>query len=291
MKKRFLSILIILSIALFFSNCGSDDSTSSASDAATNGKVTVELTGAAAHNGKQFQFATFASGDSLDNLDGDPTGSGGTAIAEGIASGVISTDDEAKEEISFESGTTISVVGIIDIDDSQGEPTEGDFIVLEANVEIDGDTTVTFDFADMTVVPGGGGDDATCSDGVKNQDETAIDCGGATCDACVVPETCSDNTQNQDETGVDCGGLTSGCGVCTLDAAYSGLEINEVSSSTLDGSDDYVEIVNNSSATIDIAGSTFTDNSSGIDYDIFRLYSVKYHFRDMSGMSIIMSLL
>ena len=45
----------------------------------------------------------------------------------------------------------------------------------------------------------------TCSDGILNQDETDIDCGGATCPAC---ETCSDGLLNQDETDVDCGGVT-----------------------------------------------------------------------------------
>ena len=74
----------------------------------------------------------------------------------------------------------------------------------------------------------------TCSDGYLNQDETDVDCGGATCAACsdgnmcVVasdcvsgvcsggicqPATCSDTVQNQDETDVDCGGTT--CAACS----------------------------------------------------------------------------
>ena len=47
-----------------------------------------------------------------------------------------------------------------------------------------------------------------CSDEIKNQDETGIDCGGS-CNAC---PTCEDEIQNQDETGIDCGGV---CGACT----------------------------------------------------------------------------
>jgi len=59
---------------------------------------------------------------------------------------------------------------------------------------------------------------ATCSDGVQNQDESAIDCGGAVCGACVA--TCSDGVQNQDETGVDCGGAScTACGVNTAPLA------------------------------------------------------------------------
>ena len=57
-----------------------------------------------------------------------------------------------------------------------------------------------------------------CFDGIQNQDETGIDCGGV-CElnfglACYVPppETCSDGIMNQDETGIDFGGV---CGTGT----------------------------------------------------------------------------
>jgi len=54
-----------------------------------------------------------------------------------------------------------------------------------------------------------------CSDGIQNQDETGIDCGGI-CPACTQDNstseaTCSDGLQNQDETGVDCGGVCPAC--------------------------------------------------------------------------------
>lgn len=54
------------------------------------------------------------------------------------------------------------------------------------------------------------GTEETCIDGVQNQDETAIDCGGV-CQACI---SCSDGVQNGDETGVDCGG--SCANVCSI---------------------------------------------------------------------------
>lgn len=53
----------------------------------------------------------------------------------------------------------------------------------------------------------GGGGGGTCSDGIQNQGETGIDCGGP-CPAC---PTCSDGIQNQGETGVDCGGPCPAC--------------------------------------------------------------------------------
>lgn len=49
----------------------------------------------------------------------------------------------------------------------------------------------------------------TCTDGIQNGDETGIDCGGSSCEAC---PTCDDGIQNGDETGVDCGGAT--CEAC-----------------------------------------------------------------------------
>lgn len=51
---------------------------------------------------------------------------------------------------------------------------------------------------------------ATCTDGIKNGNETGIDCGGA-CKACEATPTCTDGVQNGDETGVDCGGSCKAC--------------------------------------------------------------------------------
>ena len=53
----------------------------------------------------------------------------------------------------------------------------------------------------------GGGSGPSCSDGIQNQGETGVDCGGP-CSPC---PTCNDGIQNQGETGVDCGGP---CGAC-----------------------------------------------------------------------------
>jgi hypothetical protein len=51
----------------------------------------------------------------------------------------------------------------------------------------------------------------SCTDGIQNQNEKAVDCGGP-CNAC---PTCVDGIQNQDEIGVDCGGPCPACGTCT----------------------------------------------------------------------------
>lgn len=49
---------------------------------------------------------------------------------------------------------------------------------------------------------------ATCSDGLQNQGEGGVDCGGPCANAC---PTCSDGVQNQGETGIDCGGPCAAC--------------------------------------------------------------------------------
>jgi len=76
----------------------------------------------------------------------------------------------------------------------------------------------------------------TCSDGTKNQDETDVDCGGATCDpcgvdkacgknedcasklcqggTCVAAPSCNDGVKNASETDVDCGG--GQCPACPI---------------------------------------------------------------------------
>jgi hypothetical protein len=102
---------------------------------------------------------------------------------------------------------------------------------------VTGATNIYLEVTGTGVVPVGGacqaqaaqgGPPATCADGITNQDETDVDCGGSTCSVCqsgeaclvgtdcaggvctanVCTATCSDNQQNQDETDVDCGGST-----------------------------------------------------------------------------------
>jgi alpha-tubulin suppressor-like RCC1 family protein len=59
----------------------------------------------------------------------------------------------------------------------------------------------------------GPGQEATCTDGVKNGTETDVDCGGS-CPACAVgpgqEATCTDGVKNGTETDVDCGGSCGG---------------------------------------------------------------------------------
>lgn len=54
----------------------------------------------------------------------------------------------------------------------------------------------------------------TCNDGIQNQGEGGIDCGGPCPIAC--PPTCHDRIQNQGEEGIDCGGPCSACVVAPV---------------------------------------------------------------------------
>jgi hypothetical protein len=119
-----------------------------------------------------------------------------------------------------------------------------------------GGASSTGDVASSTASSSGTGVPApTCTDGVKNGDETGTDCGGATCPKCAIctgcagpndcesgcctqgictqhndgcaPEpTCSDGCQDGNETDVDCGGMecNSPCDIgkgCKLDTDCS----------------------------------------------------------------------
>src|SRR3954471_16714335 len=46
-----------------------------------------------------------------------------------------------------------------------------------------------------------------CSDGIKNQREEAVDCGGP----CMPCASCDDGQTNATETGIDCGGVCQSC--------------------------------------------------------------------------------
>jgi uncharacterized membrane protein YgcG len=55
----------------------------------------------------------------------------------------------------------------------------------------------------------------SCFNGIMDQNETDIDCGGP-CAPCI---SCSDGIQNQGETGIDCGGPCAACSTTTTQAS------------------------------------------------------------------------
>lgn len=61
----------------------------------------------------------------------------------------------------------------------------------------------------------------TCFDGIQNQDETGVDCGGV-CPACPVSPTCFDGIRNQGEEGVDCGGPCEPCVI--IETCFDGIK-------------------------------------------------------------------
>lgn len=101
----------------------------------------------------------------------------------------------------------------------------------------------------------------TCFDGIQNQDETGIDCGGV-CEfnfgfVCPPTETCFDGIMNQDETGVDFGGV---CG--TGDPVTPPPDPNTFVDDNTDGIDDITGLTNTGSVPIAVPG---TSDSSTYD--------------------------
>eukprot|EP00494_Astrolonche_serrata_P030651 UN30919 len=91
----------------------------------------------------------------------------------------------------------------------------------------------------------------TCDDGIQNQDEEGVDCGGV-CPAC---ETCTDGVQNQDEEGVDCGGV---CPVCAEWKTVDGADIeNHTKCVRIAGSTGDVKVSDDGSASLGFNGFPF----------------------------------
>ncbi|MBU4266647.1 MAG: hypothetical protein L6243_05295, partial [Candidatus Altiarchaeales archaeon] len=83
---------------------------------------------------------------------------------------------------------------------------------------------------------GGGGGGAvsggivpTCYDGIKNQGEEGVDCGGP-CNPCM---SCSDGRQNQGETGIDCGGPCSPCLTTTTEPTTTVIVTTTIPTTTM----------------------------------------------------------
>jgi len=134
----------------------------------------------------------------------------------------------------------------------------------------------------------GGGSGPSCSDGIQNQGETGIDCGGP-CPAC---PTCGDGIQNQGETGIDCGGPCPACpppppgGEVLLLGSY----FETGWSSWIDGGSDATRINNSSSAWEGVYSIRLTDNSgsqSAMTSPIFNLsdatgLEIEFYFKAVS---------
>jgi hypothetical protein len=128
--------------------------------------------------------------------------------------------------------------------------------VYDANIE--GDNVEMYEFIeDVPLLP-------TCFDGIQNQDETGIDCGGV-CEmnfgfVCPPVETCADDIMNQDETGIDYGGV---CGTDDPVAAPA----QNFTDTNQDGVDDLSGLDATGSFTVaspgDADGSTYDSSLPG----------------------------
>lgn len=147
--------------------------------------------------------------------------SGGTTVASGGTYG------------SQPDGSTVTITNCLadgcydfTINDSYGDGICCSYGNGSYNVTVNGSSVASggaFASSETTNFCIGGGPVETCDDGIQNNGETGIDCGGPNCAACPPVETCDDGIQNNGETGVDCGGPncapcnTGGCTDVNID--------------------------------------------------------------------------
>ncbi len=113
---------------------------------------------------------------------------------------------DAGEQVGQGSGTT-SVNVTFTVPANNTTMTTRIRISMQYNAYAPVSGTFTYgEVEDYTLVINGTGG-ATCTDGIQNQGETGVDCGGP----CVPCPTCNDRIQNQGETGIDCGGPCTPC--------------------------------------------------------------------------------
>ncbi len=114
----------------------------------------------------------------------------------------------------------------------------------------------------------------TCTDGIQNQGETGVDCGGPCANACA---TCTDGIQNQGETDVDCGGPCDACPSFTALIAGSGFSATTyfVDSTSVSGTTGYrIYGTTTSSGAIDIYINAVNASHTiavGTEYDLAAL--------------------
>jgi len=95
----------------------------------------------------------------------------------------------------------------------------------------------------------------SCFDGLRNQNETGVDCGGP-CKPCV---SCSDGIQNQGEDGIDCGGPCEPCETKTTTTTSS----TTTSTSTTTTTKEKVTTTTRATTTTRLKETTTTTQSTG----------------------------
>ena len=100
--------------------------------ALAGGSISVRLTGAAEHNGAQTFFAVYAGDDPMDDLNTYLAANGGI-VAGGTFQDFFATNETVPDPMFFPEGSMYQVVGIIDVDMSDGLST-GDYFLNPAKI-------------------------------------------------------------------------------------------------------------------------------------------------------------
>ena len=120
----------------------------------------------------------------------------------------------------------------------------------------------------------------TCSDGLQNGDESGVDCGGSSCNAC---PTCQDGIQNGTEEGIDCGGNDCGpCSTCAFSLLHEsdfesnwGIWIDGGTNAKLQSNSNYS---NSGYSSVQIGGNTISSQITTSTQDFDRFESIEVQF-------------
>lgn len=117
---------------------------------------------------------------------------------------------------------------------------------------------------------------SSCTDGIRNGTEISVDCGGG-CPPCFPSNLCSDGIQNNGETGIDCGGeCENPCNPCEIEVQNNIIHYNR----TLNGVSCYYS---SADGTINITGSAYdmdlyVNISTPTEIPLLGAYTTKYQY-------------
>ena len=174
-----------------------------------SGYITVEVTGAAAHEGKMawcggtgIEFGQNERGD----FDG-PIGSGGTSIS------AIFQGDAGN--LLFQGGSTVGLVGCTIDGNNNTKMDDGDLYAVQRNITINGNRTETFDIGSFRTISGSGNITIEIT-GAEDHNGKMFMCGASGIDF------------GKDERGGDNSTITNGVGILRFPTVMGGTTLDTV---------------------------------------------------------------
>lgn len=137
----FLFAVIIGLVALVFTGCPNESNSG-------EGTIKVKLINAGVSEDKNFYFEVYNEGESNAAKD-DPVAWGVGQIIGGTAEDIA---EDYSGDVLFTTGEKYDIYVLVDLDDSGSAPNADDMVGEILGVEVDGNSTVTFDYTDLVIV-------------------------------------------------------------------------------------------------------------------------------------------